>query len=364
MHHPPMVRTREGVVVEIIAERPGVTEAWVEVDGSRERAASYHALTGPLAVGQRVALNTTAAWLGLGTGGWHFVTAVWGRAQEVSGPGHIMKLRYTPAQVRVLAVEEEDSPGHEAMKEIPDLAGMPMVVGGLHSQVPVVAAAIKRRRPGARIAYVMTDGAALPLAFSRLAQDLRRAGILDAVITAGHAFGGDYEAVTVHSAIAAAKAVAGADAAVVAMGPGVVGTGTPLGCTALEQGPILDAVGDLGGEPLPAVRVSFADPRSRHRGISHHALTALTRFVHRPLTVPLPRLAEPDQQELLRTQAELLEAKGHRILWLDGAAAYAGAREVLGRAGITVTTMGRSDREDPAFFQAAAAAGCLAAERL
>ena len=40
--------------------------------------------------------------------------------------------------------------------------------GSLHSQVPGVAAAIRAAVPGARLTYVMTDGAALPLAISDL----------------------------------------------------------------------------------------------------------------------------------------------------------------------------------------------------
>ena len=358
------VRIREGVVVEIIASGAGVTQAWVEVDGKKDRAISYHALTGPLAPGDRVSLNTTAAWLGLGTGGFHFVTAVWGRSTETSRDGHIMKARYTPSQVRVLAVEEEGSPYHEQLRDIPDLEGMPVAVGGLHSQVPLVAAAVKHRAPQARVAYVMTDGAALPAAFSQVVQGLRRAGLVDAVITAGHAFGGDYEAVTVPSALAAAKVVVKADVTIVAMGPGVVGTGTSLGCTALEQGPILDAAQDLGGRPLPVARVSFHDPRERHRGISHHTMTALTRFVHYPLTVPLPLFNCAPWRERLKEQAKALEAKGHTIVWRDGVRAHAHAKALLSQHGIKVTTMGRSDKDDPAFFQAAAVAGEEAARLL
>lgn len=360
----PLVRTREGIIVEIIEEGAGVSEAWVEIDGRRERALSYHALTGKLTKGSRVSLNTTAGWLGLGTGGYHFVTAVWGRAQDTERKGHIMKARYTPSQVRVLSVEEEGGPGHEALSAIPDLTGMSVAVGSLHSQVPIAAAAVKRLAPAAKIAYVMTDGAALPVAFSRVVQRMRQAGLLDAVITAGHAFGGDYEAVTIHSGLAAARVVVGADIAIVAMGPGVVGTGTPLGCTALEMAPILDAAADLGGAPVPIVRISFADERKRHIGISHHAMTALTRFVHHPLGVPLPKVSVGPWQEHLELQAKLLEEKGHCVNWLDGREAYAGAREILDEAGITVTTMGRTDREDPVFFEAAAVAGQQAAARL
>ena len=102
--------------------------------------------------------------------------------------------------------------------------------------------------PAARVVYVMTDGAALPLALSDLVADLLRAtGLLDVTVTAGHAFGGDHEAVNVPSALDVAVRLAGADVVVVGMGPGVVGTASDLGTTAVEAGPILDAASRLGG---------------------------------------------------------------------------------------------------------------------
>ena len=58
----------------------------------------------------------------------------------------------------------------------------------------------------------------MPLALSDLVATLRDRGLLDVTITAGHAFGGDYEAVSVYSALAVAKYVANADIAIVAMG--------------------------------------------------------------------------------------------------------------------------------------------------
>ena len=82
----------------------------------------------------------------------------------------------------------------------------------------------------------MTDGAGLPLALSDLVADLRDRELLDATVTCGHAFGGDYEAVSIFSALAVARHVAAADVAVVAMGPGIVGTNTRLGFTGMEVG--------------------------------------------------------------------------------------------------------------------------------
>lgn len=353
------VRVREGVVTAIRSRGEGWTEAAVRIAGEEWEAVAlaYRGLTPELRPGDRVTLNTTAVHLGLGTGGFHFVTAVHGRALDAAGEGHVMKVRYTPSQVKVLAVEEEGSPHREAMEGLPNLGGVPVAVGTLHSQVPVVAATLRALRPGVRIGYVMTDGAALPAAFSRTLPKLKAAGILDCVVTAGHAFGGDLEAVTAPSGIAAAVRAARCDAVIVAMGPGSVGTGTALGTTALEMGPLLDAAGALGATPVAVARVSFADPRRRHQGISHHVMTALKHFTRGRAVVPLPLLDEPAQRRLLELGAGEIEAKGHEIRWVDGRSAYFEAKSLLERAGVRVTTMGRGDDEDPAFFFAAAAAG-------
>ena len=133
----------------------------------------------------------------------------------------------------------------------------------------------------------MTDGAALPLVLSDLAHDLRRTGILDATITAGHAFGGDLEAVAVPSALALAAHVVGADLAVVGMGPGVVGTASALGTTAVEVAGVIDAAARMGARVALCCRASGADPRERHRGVSHHVRTILDLAATRP-ELPLP----------------------------------------------------------------------------
>src|SRR5687768_14120894 len=144
---------RPGTVTAIRSERPGLQR--VDVDG--EPAIVLTELVGTVAVGDRVVLNTTAVELGLGTGGWHVVHWNLARDELVQpGPGHIMKVRYTSLQADTGAAEEhEDVPAA--------LGSRPVVVGTLHSQVPIVAAAFLERRPDARVAYVMTDGAALPM---------------------------------------------------------------------------------------------------------------------------------------------------------------------------------------------------------
>src|SRR5207248_2719460 len=77
------------------------------------------------------------------------------------------KLRYTSLQSDTGAGEEwEDFEG------IPSLGAMPVVACGLHSHVACVAAAFKANAPAARLVYVMTDGAALPMALSDLVHAL------------------------------------------------------------------------------------------------------------------------------------------------------------------------------------------------
>jgi hypothetical protein len=180
----------------------------------------------------------------------------------------------------------------------------------------------------------MTDGAALPMALSDLVHELLDRGVLDTTVTAGHAFGGELEAVSVPSALALARHVAGADIVVVGMGPGVVGTGSELGTTAVEAAAALDAAAALGGRPILCARVSDADARGRHQGVSHHTATVL-RLVRSPVVVPSPD---------------------------DSAVPDAG--EVLAGMGLRVTTMGRGPSEDPAFFAACAAAASTAVEGL
>jgi hypothetical protein len=190
----------------------------------------------------------------------------------------------------------------------------------------------------------MTDGAALPLALSDLAHRLRERGVVDITITAGHAFGGDLEAVSMPAALALARHVAAADIAIVGMGPGVVGTASSLGTTAVEVAAIADAAAALGGRVAVCCRVSSADSRERHRGISHHVHTALRLTCHRP-EVPLPTGL----------------AAG-----VDGAEPIDGpdAATVLAALGLDVTTMGRGPAEDPDFFAAASSAGAWAAAAL
>jgi hypothetical protein len=352
-----MIRQRTGTVLRVVAERPGAVEVAVDVDGVEELAVAYPAMLGEVVAGDRVLLNTTAVELGLGTGGYHFVMAVEGR-DRVDPPavGRTMKLRYTPEQVRVRSVEEPDSPHADALRASVGLAGTPVVWAPLHSMIGPIAAGAAAA--GARrVAYVMTDHAALPAALSRLSADLRRVGLLASVVTAGQAFGGDLEAVTVFTGLLAGSAAVEADVLVVGDGPGNTGTDTEWGATALDSAMSLNAAGILGGRAIAALRVSFADARPRHRGVSHHSLTALGRVALSPVHVAVPTLEEPELREEMwgALRAHRLEER-HQLVEVTGEPAL----DLLRERGVEVESMGRSIDDDPAFFLAAGAAGILA----
>ena len=349
------MRLRRGLVLATGPERPGAIELQVEVEGGVALAIAYPDLTGPVGAGDRVILNTSAVALGLGTGGAHLVVGVEGGPDtELTGAGRVVKARYTPLQV---AVESVEVTHRHALERSRGLDGTPVVCAPLHS-IMAVAAAGAVAAGAERVVYVMTDAAAIPGGFSHLVPRLRSAGILHGWITAGQAFGGELEAITVWSALLAAVEVLGADVVVVADGPGNLGTETTWGVGALASGHALNAAAALGGRPVAALRVSFADPRERHRVVSHHTLTILDRICAVPAAVAVPSLDDERQ----RTSVwDALRGRGledrHQLVEVDGRPALG----ELERRRVEVTSMGRGPADDPPFFLAAGAAGVLAA---
>lgn len=343
------------------------------------RALAYTDLVGDPAPGDALLLNVSALARGLGTGGYALVVGPAAAATHLPpdpapGPGHLVKARYTPLQTMVLGVDEQESPHHATLADADSLDGMPVVVADLHSALPAIVAGI-RHAAGThanhpRIAYVMTDGGALPAAFSRTIAALRDAEWLTTCITVGQAFGGDLEAVTVHTGLLAARHIAGCDIAVVAQGPGNLGTGTRWGYSGVAAGEAVNATATLHGHPVASLRVSGADPRDRHLGISHHSLTAYTRVALAPADIPVPA-PTTDVENLpawgapltrrIREQARTLPQE-HRHTLVD-IPADTTLLDTLRTSPAALRTMGRTLDSDPASFVTAAVAG-LHAHRL
>ena len=318
---------RRGTVTAVVEEVEGL--ARIEVDG--EQCVSYPSLTGPVAVGDEVLINVQARALELGSGGFDVLYAnlTSGLGLGAEPGAHVMTLPYTPLQSAVRFVEEDG-----ALAE--SLEGMPVVCCSLHSQLAPAAAGVGE---GVRVAYVQLPGGALPVSLSDSIRLLKGRGLIEVAIGAGACFGGDAQAVGVASALSWAAAQ-GFEAAICAVGPGIVGTASPLGHGGLAAAEAANATSALGGSAVLAVRVSHGDERERHRGVSHHTRAVLDmvlgdRRIAWPAGLEAPEwLAERDEVDV--------------TAWREAC------------EGLHLEHMGRGPDEDPWFFASAFAAGKLA----
>ncbi len=327
-----MVTLRRGTVTEIRERHDGLVR--LEVDG--RPCIAYPELTGPVALGDDVLVNVQALDLELGSGGFDVLYANLTRGLELPAEAgaHVMKLPYTPLQHAVVHAEEE------ARETTPDsLGGLPVVCCSLHSQLAPVCAALGR---DLAVAYVQLPGGALPVALSDTVRVLREKGYLKATAAVGPCFGGDLACVSAASALLACLG-AGADAVVCGIGPGVVGTGSRYGHGGLAAADAANAAGALGGSPVLAPRVSQADARERHRGLSHHTVAALELI---PGAVPVAWPAGLDAPSGVEG-LEVVDVSG----WQEAC------------AGLPLSHMGRGPDDDPWFFAAAFAAGAIARTR-
>lgn len=370
-----MIIWADGEVTAVRREWPGAAELTVhraDVDAD-VRALAYTSLMARPEVGDRVLLNVAALDRGLGTGGYALVIAALTpdgqlRGQPPQPSGHLVKARYLPLQAMVAGADEQGSPHHELLADADDLAGLPVLVADLHSALAPALLAVAADRPGTRVVYVMSDQGALPLAFSRSVAALREAGLLAATVTVGQAFGGDLEAVTVHSGLLAARLALAADLVVVSQGPGNLGTGTRWGFSGVGAGEAVNAAATLGGQPVGSLRISGADARPRHRGLSHHSTTAYGRVALLPADLAVPDLAGATALAGIAGMEGVAALAGPVAAALAGLTRHrlvpvglAGLDAALTGSPVPLSTMGRDLDGDPAYFLAAAAAGRHAA---
>ena len=319
---------RRGTVTAVTERLEGLVR--LEVDG--RACIAYPRLTGPVAIGDDVLVNVQAAALGLGSGGFDVLHANLTRGLGLPAElgAHVMKLPYTSLQHAVRHAEEDGGGWPDG------LAGTPVVCCSLHSQVAPAYAGLGREPT---VAYVQLGGGALPLSLSDAVRVLRAEGFLKAAVGVGPCFDGDVACVSAASALLWC-AREGVDAVVCSIGPGVAGTGTRYGHGGLAAAEAANAAGAVGGRPILAPRVSAADPRERHRGVSHHTIAAIELCLG-PLTVAWPEGLEVPAEI---GAVEQVDVSG----WLDAC------------AGLPLEHMGRGPDEDPWLFAAAYAAGVLA----
>jgi hypothetical protein len=309
---------RRGTVTAIVERHDGLVRC--EVDGVP--CVAYPRVTGPVALGDEVLVNVQARELGLGSGGFDVLHANLTRGLELPpAPGtHVMKLPYSPLQFAARHAEEDGEPRTS-------LEGRRVVCLTLHSQLAPVCAALR----DLRVAYVQLAGGALPVSLS----DAVRALDLETVAV-GACFDGDREAVNAASGLLACDA----DVIVCGIGPGIVGTGSRWGHGAVAAAEAANAASALGGRPVLCARLSEADPRERHLGVSHHTRAALSLCLGE-VVVAWP--AGREAPEWLAPREEV-DASG----WREAC------------AGLPLSHMGRGPDDDPVFFEAAYAAGLVA----
>ena len=329
---------RRGTVVSV-ETRAAVSELIVEVAGERRPAIAYEEVTGAVMVGDDVVVNVAARDLGLGSGGFDVVHANLTRGLEGGGRegAHVMKLNYTSLQHAVEPVESE--------AELEDAAAKPVAVIALHGQLAPVTWAARQAAPQARIGFVQTWGGALPGMLSSTVRELRGRELLAGHITAGQAFGGEFDAISVEGAIHAGVTDLGWDGVIVGPGPGILGSATALGHGGLAALQSAHAALSLGCRTVLVPRMSSGDPRPRHQGLSHHTATVL-RLLLRPVQVALP---EGEASAIPGTHSARM-----------GGADLDGYR----RSGLPAATMGRAIDQDELFFRAALAGGAVLAEEL
>jgi Protein of unknown function (DUF3866) len=379
-----MLKLRRATVLQAGPTDGPEQELAISLEGERRPAIADVGLIGASQQGDEVIVNVQARDLGLGSGGFDIVHANLTRGLSAEGaPGaHVMKLNYTSLQHAVEPVEDTQTGaphggaypgGHGQAGERLELPlEQPVAVLALHGQLAAVAWAFAQANPGGRLGFVQTPGGALPGGHSRIVRTLRERGLLAGHITAGAAYGGEGEAVATAGALHHGLRTLGWDAAVCGPGPGIVGSSSPLGHGGMHALDSAHTAIALGAPTLVVARMSSADARPRHRGISHHTLTVLDLLLE-PVTVALPAgIRSPVGADLRARLGSVYGSSVERIkpqMELDVDRPARMARHDWRRApvdmpaylasGLPAETMGRMLVEDPLFFGAALAGGTV-----
>ena len=348
-----LIRTRKAIVKKIIEEDYNISKIEVDIDGSIENAINYDSISGKVKIGDIVIVNTNAIHLNLGTGGYNFV--IFNYSNETkdfsSSEGHIIKLRYTPLQVKCLTTDEQESPYHDIIKYKREIEGLKVFIGQLHSMLAPVVFLLKHYNKDLEIVYIMTDSACLPIAYSNIVRILKQRGLIQSTITCGQAFGGDFETVNLYTALITAKYVCNCDAVIVTPGPGVVGTSTALGFSGVEQGHVIDAVNTLNGYPVFIPRISFSDKRIRHKGISHHSITILNTIAYSKANIAIPLFEGYKHKYILKQIKENSLDSKHNIRFIKENSLCILKSEIN-----NLETMGRNLEQDVDYFKTIGAA--------
>ena len=357
----PMPSFRAARVAASARERPGCSASRSTSATAPSAAYVLTQLTGRVDVGDAVVVNTTAVELGLGTGGWHVVH--WNLARDEwsePGPGHIIKARYTSLQADVGSTEEH----WPELADVTRSTGMPVVAAALHSQLPAIAVAFKQRaaRRSARVRHDRRRRAAARALRSRRRSSAR------ATSSTRRSPAATRSAATTKRCRCTARSRSRTHIVARRRGGRRDGAGhrrhRDPARVLRHRGRARSSTRPpaCGGVPIACLRASFADPRERHRGVSHHSVTALTIATRSSRARPARRPSAATKSDVCAaTSTRRASTARHEIVDV----APVGIVELLdGARPRTSSRWAGRRRDDPVLFEAAAAAGsCAAAAR-
>lgn len=311
-------------------------------------AISFKAFVKPLKTGDRILLNTTATELGLGTGGYDFVMSCLQDEPfsfEDENCSHIMKLNYTPCQFSTPFLEEtnEFDVALEMHRKEGKLKSKVIVIT-IHSHLIPLLLGLKESFRNSKTAVIVDDSSSLPVLISDALSFCKNEGLLQATISCGNSFGADYESLNLASAMIFASFALDAEFVIITPGFGIKGSGKKFGHSAIRQAEALFYAQSLKSFSCLVPRVSGADSRKRHRGVSHHTLEIL-ELKREGFFLPVFRFEDFDPIAATEGAESLMESRA--VLELEAC-----RKELEERLNCRdrLISMGRKYEQDPHFF--------------
>jgi hypothetical protein len=243
----------------------------------------------------------------------------------------------------------------------PKLLPRPIVYAILHSMISPLVTTIKHIKPNAIISCVYTYGGAMNANNSFTLKKLRSSELINSVITTGECYGGDYESINITTGIIFGFNQLNSDIIIVCCGPGVAGSSTFYGFSTFDFIGLIYISKLLGLCPVLIPRISMADKRERHRGVSMQSLSIL-QTLDFPVHVPVYK--DNEDIEGFNYIYNQLSDNGimnkHKVQFIDNPV----IKKNIDCMNINTRVMGRNYIEDPWFFNNCSSAGVYSVELL
>lgn len=360
-----MLSLETGRVVEIVYINDKIQILSVEIEHKSiiEKAINYIDETGICSLMDMVVINSIGNRLKLGTGGYNLVylnLTVNLKENEVPdrNHGHIIKMKYTPGQIRVKTVEENIEDRNIFDMEA-KLTPRPVIFAILHSMLFPLVKTIKYINPNTNISCVYTYGGAMNANNSFILKRMKESGLINSIITAGECYGGDYESINIVTGILFGFNKLKSDIIVICCGPGVAGSSTFYGFSTFDFIGSIYSVKLLGLFPVLIPRISMADKRERHMGLSMQSISIL-QALDFPIDLPVYRDNEDISGfKLVYNQLnKYYLINKHNVHFINNEI----IKKTMDSLDSDIKVMGRSYAEDPWFFNNCISAGYYSVE--